>query len=151
MLDASDPQKACGRRGDGAYKRSQCSLFVSPVVLLEIADGDPGAAAKRLEAARGLPVLPEHPEAMALAVRLAAEVPIPDKTKADAAHLALAAFHGMDYLVTWNQTHLDNTHLRSKIEKIIKEHGLTSAQILTPERIWTFGKKRANHRPLFSK
>ena len=108
-------------------------MFISPTVIDEIADGDPDAAAKRVEATRGLPVLPDHPEVRALADKLAAGVPIPEDSQADAAHLAFAAFHKMDYLGTWNQTHLDNPHLRGKIKEVIEGRGLSPAVILTPE------------------
>jgi hypothetical protein len=110
-------------------------LFVSPVVFLEISEGDSIAAEERLVEARKLPSLPDHPKASALAARLFAEVPIPEKAKADAAHLAFAAFYRMDYLVTWNQTHLDNPQLRSKIDKIIREHELSPAEVLSPKKL----------------
>ena len=115
--------------------RHRWDLFISPVVLEEIIDGDHVAAAERLAMVRELPVLPDHPKARILADILTAEVPIPDDSRADALHLALAAFHKMDYLVTWNQTHLDNPHLRGRIERIIKGQGLSPTLVLTPERL----------------
>ena len=134
---ASDVIKLAKQRQTWKWwtRREQWDLFVSPFVLFEIADGDPGAAEERLAVARELPVLPDHPKAKAVADKLSAEVPIPDKTRADAAHLALSAFHRMDCLLTWNQTHLDNLHLRGKVEKIIREQGLSPALVLTPERL----------------
>jgi len=116
-------------------RRGEWELFVSPSVLEEIADGDPLAAQERLIAVRELPVLPDHPKAGALAGKLTTGVPIPDKAQADAAHLALAAFHGMEYLATWNQTHLDNPHLRDSIRNVIKEQGFSPTLVLTPERL----------------
>ncbi|MCL2700242.1 MAG: DNA-binding protein [Phycisphaerae bacterium] len=116
-------------------RREGWEFFVSPAVLEEIADGDPLAAAERLVVVRELPVLSDHPKARAMAGKLATEIPIPDKAQADAAHLALAAFHGMDYLATWNQTHLDNPHLREKIRETIRAQGFSPALVLTPERL----------------
>jgi hypothetical protein len=114
-------------------QRDRWDLFISPAVIEEIADGNSEASAKRLEAVRGLPVLADHPEVKALADKLAADVPIPEDSEADAAHLAFAAFYKMDYLLTWNQTHLDNPHLRGKVKEIIEGRGLSPAVILTPE------------------
>jgi len=114
-------------------QRGRWDLFISPVVLEEISEGDSEAAEKRIEALRGLPVLEEHPAARALAEKLNAEAPIPEKARADAAHLAFAAFYKMDYLLTWNQTHLGNPVLAEKAYKIIREKGLSPAVILTPE------------------
>jgi len=116
-------------------RRGEWELFVSPVVLEEIADGDPLAAGERLTVAQELIVLPDHPTARAIADKLVAGVPIPTKAKADAAHLALAAFHGMDYLVTWNLTHLDTPPLRGQVNKILEEHGFSPAMVLTPEHL----------------
>jgi hypothetical protein len=117
------------------YNRILWFLFLSPVVLEEIADGDSFAAEKRLIAAQDLPVLPNHPKAKMLVDTLVATAAIPSKAYADAAHLALAALHKMDYLATWNQTHLDNPDLRSKINDVIKGQGLLPALVLTPERM----------------
>ncbi len=116
-------------------QREKWQLYVSPVVLEEIAAGDSFAAEKRLVAVQGLPVLPNHPDAKALVDMLIAGAAIPAKAHADAAHLALAALHGMDYLATWNQTHLDNLNLRDRIAGIIKNQGLSPALVLTPERL----------------
>ncbi|MCL2000834.1 MAG: type II toxin-antitoxin system VapC family toxin [Planctomycetes bacterium] len=113
--------------------RDKWELFVSPAVLDEITEGHSGAAAKRVDAVRGLPVLADHPEARALARKLEIEAPIPLKSQADAAHLAFAAFYGMDYLVTWNQTHLDNPHIREKVNAILRGKGLSPAAVVTPE------------------
>ena len=116
-------------------KRDKWSLFLSSIVLEEIAGGDSFAAEKRLVAAQGLPVLPDHPQTKALVDMLIAGAAIPAKARADAAHLALAALHGMDYLATWNQTHLDNLNLREKIAEIIRSQGLSPALVVTPERL----------------
>ncbi len=40
-----------------------------------------------------------------------------------------------DYLLTWNQSHLDNLELRSRIEELIRGWGLTPAKVITPERL----------------
>ena len=116
-------------------QREKWSLFLSSVVLEEIAAGDSFAAEKRLAAVQGLPVLPDHPRAKALVDALIAGTAIPAKAHADAAHLALAALHGMEYLATWNQTHLDNPDLRNKIAEIVKSHDLSLTLVLTPERL----------------
>lgn len=116
-------------------KREKWALFLSSVVLEEIAGGDSFAAEQRLVTAQGLPVLPDHPQTKALVDKLIAGAAIPSKAHADAAHLALAALHGMDYLATWNQTHLDNPDLRHKIAEIITGQGLTPTAVLTPERL----------------
>ena len=115
--------------------RSRWDCFVATTVLDEIALGDPEAAAQRMAKARTLPVMPITPEIKVLAGVLVARNLVPSSSDADAVHLAAAAFHQADYLVTWNQKHLDNLDLRFRIEELIRGWGLTPAMVLTPERL----------------
>src|SRR4051794_30416552 len=83
-------------------RRSQFELYIAQVVLRECQAGDPTAASERLEALEGLPLLEQTEEATRLAQALLAQVPLPDRAAVDALHIAVAAVHGMDYLLTWN-------------------------------------------------
>ena len=82
--------------------RERFELHVSQFVLDEAGAGDPEAARLRLEVLRGLPELPATETALTLATALLAEGAVPEKARTDAAHIAVAAVHGMDFLVTWN-------------------------------------------------
>lgn len=115
--------------------RSNWDCFLSPLVLLEISHGDPEAAMRRREKAKLLPEWPGSPEANALAKLLVARKLVPESSAPDALHLASAAFHRADYLLTWNQTHLDNLELRFRIEELIRGWGLKPAKVITPERL----------------
>jgi len=42
---------------------------------------------------------------------------LPDKAQADAYHLALAAWHGVDYLMSWNCTHIVSGRVRIFLKK----------------------------------
>jgi len=53
-------------------------------------------------------LLPVTDHATALAGRLARELKLPARSRIDAAHLAVCATNGMDYLLTWNCRHLAN-------------------------------------------
>ena len=116
-------------------KRFRWSCFLSPLVLAEITRGNPEAAELRRGQAIFLEELPISPEATALANLLVLRKLVPKSAEPDALHLALAAFHRADYLLTWNQTHLDNLELRSRIEELIRGWGLTPAKVVTPERL----------------
>lgn len=83
-------------------RRSEFDLRVSSLVVLECGAGDADAAALRLAALEGVSVLALTPEAEALADALVREVPLPAKAGADALHIAVAAVHGVAYLLTWN-------------------------------------------------
>lgn len=116
-------------------RRAEWDCFLSPLVTFEISRGDPEAAKRRMEKARILQELPGSPDADALANLLVTRKLVPEKSAPDALHLALAAFHRAHYLLTWNQTHLDNLELRSRIEDLIRGWGLEPAKVLTPERL----------------
>ena len=53
----------------------------------------------------------------------------------DALHLAMTCVHGMQYLLTWNCTHLANARLRSRIEQVCREAGYVPPIICTPEEL----------------
>ena len=116
-------------------RRAEWDCVVSPITLWEISRGNPEAAAKRLDKARSLIMVPGSTDADALGDLIVARKLIPESKKVDAYHLALAAFHQSDYLVTWNQKHLDNLALRSRIEELIRGWGLIPATVITPERL----------------
>ena len=82
-------------RGRGSY-----SLFVSQAVLDEAALGDRTARARRLRALRGIPILSLTDEATQLAVELVRRGALPKKATVDALHIAIAAAHQVDYLLT---------------------------------------------------
>jgi hypothetical protein len=116
-------------------RRSACELRVSSLVLLECRAGDAEAAALRLAALDGVPVLAQTPEAEALAETLLREVPLPARAAADALHIAVAAVNGVSYLLTWNCTHIANATLRPQIEQLCRRSGYEPPVICTPKEL----------------
>ena len=57
----------------------------------------------------------------------------PRKYIADAVHVALAAIHRIDYLVTWNFGHLANVRKQARLKVFNKTAGFFAPQIVTPE------------------
>jgi predicted nucleic acid-binding protein len=55
------------------------------------------------------------------------------KFMADALHVALASFHKIDYLVTWNFGHLANVRKQARVRLFNTAAGFFSPQIVTPE------------------
>ena len=114
-------------------RRDRFDLFVSQAVLREAARGDVEAAARRLAAVEGVPVLAVGAEALQLADRFLRRRVIPAKAEVDAVHIAVAVVNGMDYLLTWNCTHIANAAIRAKIEHTCRDMGLQPPIICTPE------------------
>jgi hypothetical protein len=116
-------------------RHQEFELFISQIVMQEARGGDPDAAARRLEILEALPLLELTEEATALARELVEQVPLPEKAAVDALHIALAVVHGMDYLLTWNCTHIANATLRNKIEAVCRSKGYEPPVICTPEEL----------------
>lgn len=112
--------------------RGTFSLYVSQLVLDEAAAGDAGAAALRLEALRDVARLELTKDATVLGRNLLREAALPAKATADALHIALAAVHGMDILLTWNCAQIANATMRPKIEAICRANGFEPPVICTP-------------------
>lgn len=51
----------------------------------------------------------------------------------DALHVALASFHKIDYIVTWNFGHLANVHRQARIKLFNTTAGFFVPEIVTPE------------------
>ncbi len=108
---------------------------VSETVLNEIRQGDNAAAAKRLEAIEGIPVLPLREDAMRLAQVILQSGALPAKAAADALHVALGSVYGMDYLLTWNCTHIANAGIQRDLMRIIASNGFEMPVICTPQEL----------------
>ena len=116
-------------------RRSEYDLRVSTLVLAECGSGDSEAANARLAALAGVSILELSPEAEALAGILMREVPLPERAATDALHVAVAAVNGIEYLATWNCTHIANATLRPRIEASCRRAGYEPPTICTPQEL----------------
>ena len=110
-------------------------LFASELVVAEAGTGDPDAARARLEILETLPRLRATQDATALARNLLDLGAVPRSAGDDAAHIAIAVTHGIDYLVTWNFRHIANATMRSRIEDVCRTAGYDPPVICTPSEL----------------
>ena len=115
--------------------RERYDLYVSVAVLAEAGSGGPLAAERRLSALANMPVLMITGGVGNLAGHFVNEGALPRKAFVDAIHVAAAAVHGMDYLLTWNCAHIANARIRARLESLCRWHGLRPPLICTPEEI----------------
>jgi predicted nucleic acid-binding protein len=115
--------------------RHDFELYVSQLVLEEAAAGDADAAARRLGLIEGLDFLNLTEACLALAEKLVADGSVPAEAEADALHIAVAAVHGMDYLLTWNCRHIANAMMRTRIQRSCFEAGYDAPVVCTPEEL----------------
>ncbi len=107
------------------------------------APGDSDAAARRIETLRSIARLDITDAAALLAKKLVDGIPLPAKALADALHIAAAAVNGMDYLLTWNCTHIANAAFRGRIEDVCKAMGYEPPVICTPQELLGEGERDA--------
>jgi hypothetical protein len=112
--------------------RGSFELFISQFVLDEAAAGDAAAAAPRLDALREVALLDVTEDAILLAGDLVRGGGLPAKARVDALHVAMAAVHGMDFLLTWNCKHIANAATRGTIEDLCRTAGFEPPIICTP-------------------
>jgi len=116
-------------------RKGAVQLYLSQLVIDEVSAGDPDAARERLKALRDFPLLDITPEVTELASRIVASGKIPRKAATDAAHIAIAAVHGMDFLVTWNCVHIANATNARALAVICREQGYDCPVICTLEEL----------------
>ncbi len=114
-------------------------LVASALVISEAGAGDPDAARARLEALESVTLLEATLEAERLAGTLLDSGAIPRRAAGDAAHIAVAAANGADYLVTWNFRHIANAAMRSQIERACRQAGFEPPVICTPNELMEAG------------
>ena len=113
-------------------RRGDFDLYVSEVVVREIRGGDPQAASERVKLIEGIPVLGFKEPVAALAEALVSEGLLPPKAADDALHVALAAVHGLDLLLTWNCRHIANAEILRPVNILLQREGWNPPIICTP-------------------
>lgn len=109
--------------------------YISALVIQEASRGNREAAEKRLNALSGIPVLELTDQARELANSLITSGAIPATSEEDALHIAVASLNGMEFLLTWNFSHINNALKKSRIVKAIEDHGFVPPEICSPEEL----------------
>ncbi len=116
-------------------RKNVFDIFISTFVLDEAGAGDPEAASLRLKIIEQLSVLSITDEVETLAKRLLDSQIIPAKAALDASHIAISAVHRLDFLMTWNCTHLANAQIKRKVDRVCQDAGYLCPTICTPEEL----------------
>ncbi len=112
--------------------KDRFELYVSELVIEEAMKGDADEAQRRLRVVKGLPLLEIDEETIQLTDIILETGIIPARAAADAAHIAIAARHAVDYLLTWNCRHLANAEIIRQISFHVSEAGFLLPIICTP-------------------
>lgn len=114
------------------HGRASTASYISPYVIEEANLGDPQAASGRLNALREISVLPIAPEIPDLAEFLVLGGGLPVKARIDALHIACAAYHQIDILLTWNCTHIANPTQLPVMRGLCSAKGYKLPELITP-------------------
>ena len=116
-------------------RRHEFECYISQVVIDEIQVGNSEAATRRIEKTLEFEVLEATVEAERLTETIIEGGVIPRKAVRDAAHIAVAAINGIDYLLTWNCKHLANAQIMRKVAVTCNGQGYNMPLICTPEEL----------------
>ena len=115
--------------------RPKLNCFISPFVIQESQRGDDGASKRRIKLLTGVSVLEVNNAIERIAEVYFDRFKIPSKAKLDAAHLAVACYYKMDYLLSWNCKHIVSARIRKELGLINRDLGLFTPTICTPEEL----------------
>ncbi len=116
-------------------RRAAFELYISEFVVAEASRGNVEAAARRMSAVSDIPELEATKEVKLLAEALLDHESLPRKAELDAYHVAVSAVNGINYLLTWNCTHIANAVIRPKIEAVCRLQGYEPPIICTPSEL----------------
>ena len=107
-------------------------LYTSPAVILELERGSTERTADRIALLADVELLEINDEIETIASAYIERLVMPNDPGGDALHLAIASFHGMDVLLTWNCRHLANPNKIAHIQAVNAEMNLSTPFLTTP-------------------
>ncbi|MEK9150118.1 MAG: type II toxin-antitoxin system VapC family toxin [Candidatus Desantisbacteria bacterium] len=115
--------------------QKQFNLFISEAVLEEIGRGDPIAVARRQEIVQKLPVLELNKDVRELVRSYEKNLGLPKQATTDIVHIAFAVAYEVDYLLTWNCSHIANGEVIRRLLQLNQGLKRATPLILTPEEL----------------
>lgn len=110
--------------------------FTSFFVIKEISNPAYPLWKKVSALANQVPILEETPEIRGIVKVYIENKLMPADDFGDAAHLAIASYYSIDFLLTWNCFHLANANKTEHIRRINMRLGLFTPELTTPEQLF---------------
>lgn len=117
-------------------QRQRHGLFISAEVIAELSAPTYVNRDEALRFTAGIEMLPLTDEVLSLAHLLIDQKVMPGPLRGDAIHLAIGAYYGMEYLLSWNVKHLANPNKRVHLAQILASAGRAAPLVVTPDVLW---------------
>lgn len=121
-----------------ANEKEKYELFISEAVITEISKGDNISAKKRLKLLENIPLLEYNEKVTQITEKYVSVLNLPDHLRVDMMHIGFAVYYEIDYLLTWNCSHINNAHMKRQFGKINVSLGYNSPVICTPEELYIY-------------
>jgi len=125
------------------YESSKYRFYISQFVLAECRQGNPEAAKRRLEFIKDITLIPETDSTENLANEYFNFLKITERAKTDCFHLAVCVEAKIDYLLSWNCSHL-GVEAYAKIYEYNSKKGLWIPKLVTPEHLIQLEREESN-------
>ena len=116
-------------------QREKYQLFISPIVVTECSAGDPERAKARLALLTEMTLLEYSPRIDSLTEQIMGGLRIPQSKRLDAMHLAYAVEYQIDFVMTWNCSHLANAQSEKALASFCKQKNVWMPILCTPEEV----------------
>ena len=113
-------------------RKVQYDCFVSSAVIDELESGDYPKKTEKVQLISDIEYLEINSDIEEIVEVYLANYLMPKDVLGDALHLAIASYHKMDYLLTWNCNHLANSNKRKHIRLINERLRISTPELLTP-------------------
>jgi len=104
-------------------------------VIEEVSNGNLEAANRRLQVVSHLPVLLHNDQIEELAHTYFVTLSLPERARLDAFHLAMAVWHQIDYLLSWNCKHIVSARVRKIVQELNQQRELSTPILCTPTEL----------------
>jgi len=104
-------------------------------VIEEVSNGNLEAANRRLQVVSHLPILQANEEVKKLADTYFVAINLPERARLDASHLAMAVWHRLDYLLSWNCKHIVSARVRKIVQELNQQRELLTPILCTPTEL----------------
>lgn len=140
VTSRTDALSVYRRRSSTEWLNTQAprhDVFISPEVIVELDDPDFADREIAMKIVESLPILAITDQVAGVALAFVRENLMPAPAHAgDAIHVAAAAVHRVEYLLSWNVRHLANQNKTRHLQVICGRLGLVPPAIITPEMLW---------------